>query len=280
MAVYHRRSRTRNVLAVLVLAALTLVTIDARSNGSGVLSDVRGKVSDVFSPLQRATHSALRPFGNFLSGALDYGSLKHENEQLRRQLAQVENQQATAQAEQQEAESVLKQQNLGFLGGIPTVTVHIIDTGSSNFDDYVTVDKGTDSGLANGQPVVSADGLVGTVQQAYPHTAVIELLIDPSFNVGVSLQGGNTGSAEGAGSTYLMRVTIDTTELPAPVEKVGQIVTTSGLQSEKFPSAIPVGRIAKVSTLPGATEPDIFIKPLVNPAQLSFLQVLLWSPQH
>ena len=35
MAVYRRSSRTRYLLAVLVLAALTLVTIDARSSGSG-----------------------------------------------------------------------------------------------------------------------------------------------------------------------------------------------------------------------------------------------------
>ena len=112
MAVYRRSTRTRNVIAVLVLAALTLVTIDARSQGVGVLSDARSKISDAFAPLQRATHAALRPIGNFLTGALDYGSLKKENEDLRRQLAQAQASQAQALAQQQESDQILRNAGL------------------------------------------------------------------------------------------------------------------------------------------------------------------------
>ncbi|HET9733103.1 MAG TPA: rod shape-determining protein MreC [Acidimicrobiales bacterium] len=279
MAVYRRSSRTRNVIAVLVLAALTLVTIDARSQGSGVLSDARGKVSDAFAPLQRATHAALRPLGNFLTGAIDYGSVKSENQALRRQLAQVEAQAAEAAAEQQEAEQVLRQQNLGFVGAIPTVTAQVIDIGPSNFDNTVTVDAGTANGLAAGQPVVAAGGLVGSVQSASRHVATIELLTDPNFAVGVSLRGGNVGSAAGAGRTLPLRVTVDSTNLPPPAQKVGDIVTTSGLKLERFPKAIPVGRVSKVGRSAGAVEPVIELEPLVDLGRLSFVQVLLWSPQ-
>lgn len=279
MAVYRRSSRTRNVIAVLVLAALTLVTIDARSQGVGVLSDARSKVSDVFSPLQRATHAALRPIGNFITGALDYGSLKAENQALRRQLAQDEARAAQAAAEQQEADQILKEQGLPFVGSIPTVSAQIINVGPSNFDNTITVDKGTANGIAVGQPVVAAGGLVGSVQSASSHTATIELLTDPNFAVGVTLQGGNVGSAAGAGRTLPLRVTVDSTKLKPPSEKVGAIVTTSGLQNERFPKSIPVGRVSKVRTVAGAVEPEIYLAPLVNLDRLSFVQVLLWSPQ-
>lgn len=279
MAVYRRPSRTRNVLAVLVLAALTLVTIDARSNGHGVLSDVRGKVSDVFAPVERATHAALRPFGNFLSGSIHYGSLKGENESLRRQLAQAQAGAAQAQAEQQEAEAVLQLEHLPFAGSIPHVVAQIIDIGSSNFDNTVTIGEGTASGIAVGQPVVAAGGLVGTVISASGSIATVELLTDPSFDVGVSLRGGNVGSAQGAGRTEPLHVTIDTTQLAAPVEKVGTILSTSGLNMEKFPKGIPVGKITAVTKVAGAVEPSIEMVPLVNTAQLSYLEILLWSPQ-
>jgi len=83
VAVYRRPARTRYLLAVLILAALTLVTIDARSQGTSFLSSIRSRVSDGFAPLQRATHSVLRPIGDFLTGAADYGSLKSENQRLR-----------------------------------------------------------------------------------------------------------------------------------------------------------------------------------------------------
>lgn len=268
------------MLAVLVLAALTLVTIDARSNGHGVLSQVRGDFSDVFSPLQRATHAALRPIGNFLSGAANYGSLEKENENLRRQLAQAQSTEAQAAAEQAEAEQVLKEQDLPFVGSIPTVTAAIIDITPSNFDNSIVVDKGTDDGLADGQPVVAAGGLVGSVEEASGHTATIQLLTDPSFTVGVSLQGGNTGSATGQGIGLPLKVTVVSTNTPkVPDEKLNQVITTSGLALEKFPPAIPVGKVSKVSSPPGSIEPDIEITPMVDPTSLGYVQILLWSSQ-
>ena len=279
MAVYRRSSRTRNVIAVLVLAALTLVTIDARSQGVGVLSDARNKVSDAFSPLQRATHAALRPFGNFITGAFDYGSLKRENEDLRRQLAQTQTGAAAAAAEQQEAEQILRNFGLVIPGSIPTLPAQIIDLGPSNFDNTVVIDKGTANGVAVGQPVVAAGGLVGTIQLAEQHIATVELLTDPSFVVGVTLKSGNIGSASGTGRSLPLRVTVETPQVnPIPAEKVGDPIVTSGLHNEKFPKGIPIGLVSKVTREPGATEPEIEVTPYINPNQLSYLEVLLWSP--
>lgn len=279
MAVYRRSSRTRNVIAVLVLAALTLVTIDARSQGSGVLSDARNKVSDVFGPLQRATHAALRPIGDFLTGVVDYGSLRHENEILRRQAAQAATQEAQAAAEQAQAEEVLRDQHLPFVGAIPTVTAQIIDTGASNFNNSVTIDKGTADGLVAGQPVVAAGGLVGTVQTAARHVSTVQLITDPSFVVGVSLQGGNVGAATGTGRHQPLRITVDTPKLAAPNEKMGDVLSTAGLSMEKFPKGIPVGKVTKVTRIPGAIEPEIEVTPFVDPTRIAYLVVLLWSPQ-
>ena len=279
MAVYRRSTRTRYVIAVLVLAALTLVTIDARSNGTGLTTDVRAKVHDAFSPLQRATHAALQPIGNFFTGAADYGALKAENQRLRDQIASFQRQQVQAAAEQSAAEQVLAEQNLPFVSGIPQVTVEIIDNGSANFENSVTINKGTSSGLALGQPVVAAGGLVGSVTSVSSKTATIVLLTDPTFAVGVRLSGGNVGTAFGAGRGLPLRVTVDTNNLAPPAMTKGQPVVTSGLLSEKFPPNIPVGRVATAATTAGASEPDITLTPLVDLTQLTYLQVLLWSPQ-
>ena len=279
MAVYRRSPRTRYVVAVLVLAALTLVTIDARSNGTGVTSDLRSKVHDVFSPLQRATHAVLQPIGNFLSGAVDYGSLKKENQRLRDEVAALQRQQVQSAAEQAAAEQVLAEQNLQFLSGIATVSVQIIDNGSSNFETSITVGKGSSSGIAPGQPVVAAGGLVGSVASVSSRTATIILITDPTFVVGVKLAGNNTGSAEGTGRGHALRVDVVTPDLPPPAMTKGQTVVTSGLNNEKFPPNIPVGRVISATTIPGASEPDITLAPLVNLSSLTYLQVLLWSPQ-
>jgi rod shape-determining protein MreC len=279
LAVYRRSNRTRYVLAALVLAALTLVTIDARSSGHGLTNEIRSRAHDAFAPLQRATHSALQPIGNFMTGALDYGSLRRENQRLRDELAGLQQQSVEATAEQAAAEQVLALQHLPFVGSIPSVTVQVIDNGSSNFETSVTVDKGTSSGVAVGQPVVAAGGLVGSVSSVSSRTATIVLLTDPTFAVGVRLDPANVGTAQGTGRDQPLRVVVDTTSQAPPKLTKGQALVTSGLDLEKYPPNLPVGKVASFSMIPGAAEPEITLEPFVNVTQLAYLKILLWSPQ-
>jgi rod shape-determining protein MreC len=259
--------------------SLTLVTIDARGGGAGLAGDLRSWAHDAFSPLQRATHAALRPVGNFLTGALDYGSLRAENQRLRQEVASLENQSVQAAAEQAAAEQVLSLNHLPFLNGIPTRVAEVIDNGASNFEDTVTIDRGTSAGVAVGQPVVAAGGLVGSVGSVSRTTATVTVLTDPSFAVGVRLDSLNVGSAQGAGPGQPLRVTIDTPTEPVPHLKVGQTVVTSGLALESFPPNIPVAKVSSYTQRPGSLEPEITLTPLVNLGQLTYLEVLLWSPQ-
>ncbi|MHB1535039.1 MAG: rod shape-determining protein MreC [Acidimicrobiales bacterium] len=279
MAVYRRSSRARYVLAILVLAAVTLVTLDARSGNSGLLNHVRNTARDAFTPIQHATHTVLEPIGNFLTGALDYGALRRQNQQLRSEVAALQAKGVRAAAEQTQAEQILALEHLPFIGSIPNVAADVISQGSSNFETAVTIDKGTASGIAVGQPVVASGGLVGIVQSAGTTTSTVELLTDPTFAVGVDLGPGNTGSAQGFGRDQLLRVTVDTPGAPPPVLRKGQAVVTSGLSLEKFPKNIPVGTVERASTPPGSAEPVIRLAPLVNLNQLSYVEVLLWSPQ-
>lgn len=262
-----------------MLAALTLITIDARSNGHGITHSIRSGVHDVFNPLQKATHSVLQPFGNFLTGAADYGSLKGENQRLRDQLAQLQAQSLQAAAEQSAAQQVLQEEHLPFVGSIPTVAVQVIDNGSSNFENTVTVNKGTSSGIIVGQPVVAAGGLVGTVSQVTRTTATIILLTDPTFVVGLRLDAANVGAAQGVGRGEPMKVTVDSSNAAPPRLAVGQPVYTSGLNFEKYPKDIPVGKVHSFNWPPGAAEPTITITPFVNVSQLAYLQILQWASQ-
>lgn len=285
MAVYRRSNRTRTLFVVLVLVAITLVTIDARSSGSGLLGRLRGDVHDGLSPVQRATHHALQPLGDFLSGATHYGSLRAENQRLRQQVAAMQATSVSAAAEQQEAERIIAAAHLPFLGAIPNLQARVIDRGSSNFQNTVTIDKGSANGLAVGQPVVAAGvgsapgGLVGNIGSVSKRTATVDLLTDPSFVVGVALDPLNTGTAEGIGAGNPLRVTVITTNQPAPKVTKGAALVTSGLQGEAYPPGIPVGTVASAVTAPGSQEPTITLKPLVDLAQLDIVTVEFWSPQ-
>ena len=127
------------------------------------------------------------------------------------------------------------------------MSVAVIDNGFSNFENTVTIDKGTSSGMAVGQPVVPAGGLVGSVEAVSASTATVVLLTDPTFAVGVRLGPPTWARPRAWVADEPLRVTVDTTSQAPPKLTKGQTVVTSGLDLEKFPPNIPVGRVASVS---------------------------------
>ena len=277
MAVYRRTSRPRFILLVLVLSAITLVTLDARSNGGGVLGQVRGKAHDVFAPVQDATHAVLRPVGDFFTGVVHYGDLKRENTRLRDQVAKARGQSDQAAAAQRELQLLLAQQHLDYVGNIPTVAAQVVETSSSNFELSVQINRGTDSGIAVGFPVVAGAGLVGRVADVSAKRSTILLVSDPTFSVGVRLTTtGDAGVADGTGRDSPLRVDLVD---PAIKLKVGDVLLTSGLALERFPKDIPVGRVTSVKQVPGALQQNVTIQPVVDLSRLEFVEVLQWSPQ-
>jgi rod shape-determining protein MreC len=277
VAVYRRTARPRFLLLLLVLSAATLVTLDTRGSGSGVIGQVRAKAHDAFAPVQDATHTVLGPVGNFFTGAVHYGDLKSENARLRDELARVRGQQLQAADAQRELQLLLNQQHLDFLGSIPTVAAQVVETSSSNFEQSVQINRGTSSGVALGMPVVAGAGLVGRIVEVSAKRSTVLLLTDPTFSVGVRLtSNGDTGIANGRGRDNPMTI-----DLVPPNTRLnhGDILLTSGLQLERYPKGIPVGRVRAVSQQPGALQEDVTMDPVVDLSRLEFVQVLQWSPQ-
>lgn len=279
MAVTRRPTRLRFLVAFLVLASLTLITLDASGHGKRALQGARNTFNSALAPVQSGIHAALRPVGDFLTGAADYGRLEAQNRKLRAELAQVRNREVAAGFAQQQADQVLALDHLPFAAGVPKVMAQVIDVGGSNFSSTITVDRGRDAGVVAGQPVVAAGGLAGSVTSVTAHDATITLLTDPSFVVGVRLPDRNTGSAQGRGGSSPLQVTVLPSSAPTPKIHKGKVLLTSGLSMEGFPAGIPVGRVTAVSTPPGETEPVASLKPLVHPAGLGYVDILLWSPQ-
>ncbi len=262
-----------------MLVSLTLLALDASGHGRSAVRAARDAFTTVLAPVQTGIHAALRPVGNFITGAVDYGQVEAQNRHLRAEIAGLRNTAAAAGFARQQADEVLGLQHLPFVDGIPKVTAQVIDIGGSNLSSTVTVDRGRDAGVVVGQPVVAAGGLAGSVSAVTAHTATVTLLTDPSFVVGVALPEHNTGSAAGRGGSSPMQVTVLPTSAAAPKLHRGEVLFTSGLSMEDFPAGIPVGRVTSVSTPTGETEPVVDLRPLVDPAGLGYVDILLWSPQ-
>jgi rod shape-determining protein MreC len=272
-----RRPRGRFLLLVLVLLGVTLITLSDRNSSEGIFNKVRTYAHDVANPFQSGVHSALAPVGNFLYGAANYGTLQKENEVLRQELSSEQTSFVQAESQLQQSQQVLAQEHLSYLGNIPSVAAQVIDVGSANFEQSIEINRGSTSGVAVGQPVVSAGGLTGTVTSVSPHLATVTLLDDPSFTVGVRVvRSGIVGAAAGEGQGNLLQV--ENVEVGATVKR-GDGLVTSGLQGERFPPGIPVGTVASVYAPAGGLQLSMAAKPYADLVNVQFVRVLLWSPQ-
>ncbi len=277
MAVYRRSTRPRYTLLLLVLTAVTLLTLDERSGGFGVVDGVRDGARDALAPVTDAVDSATRPVGDFFQGIFQYGRLEDANARLRQQLGERDAELARAVDAQRERQVLLDLQQLPFARDVPAVSARVVVASPSNFDVTVQIDAGRDQGVARGMPVVTGAGLVGRVVDVSSGRATVMLLWDPASSVGVRLAAsGEVGVAGGRGPGAPLKMeNVDVAVRVGP----GEPVVTSGLQQSLFPPGVPVGR-AKAARLPaGAVEQEVTVEPLVDLRRLSFVKVLQWGPR-
>lgn len=276
MAMSRRSARPRFTLLLLVLTAVTLLTLDERSGGLGVVGVMRDGARDAFAPVQDAADAAFRPIGDFFQGAAHYGDVEEENARLRQALAERDGELLRAEDAARERQALLDQQDLDFAGDIPTVAARVVVGPASSFDLTVQIDRGRSAGISPGMPVVAGAGLVGRVVDVSRSRATILLITDPKSSVGVRLaDSGDVGVAEGRGSRSTLR--LDYVD-PATTVKEGEAVVTSGLQQSVFPPGVPIGTVVAASSGAGSLQQDVTVEPAVDLRRLTFVKVLQWSP--
>ena len=275
MAVYRRSRRHRFFLVLLVLTSITVITLDYRDAGSGTLESIRRTARDALAPIQSATTNVFEPVGNFFGGITKYRSLQQENNRLRAELDKAKGDNLSGEGAEREREALLALLRLDFASTIPAVAARVVSTSPSNFQNTVVVDRGSNSKIAPGLPVVTGAGLVGRVLDVSKTRATIQLLSDRSSNVGVRLTGsGEIGVASGDGSKEPLKVAF-----VAASAKVtdGEAVVTSGVDGSAYPPEIPVGKVKSTTKPPGAIQQEISVEPAVDLQRLEFVKILLWT---
>ncbi len=134
---------------------------------------------------------------------------------------------------------------------------------------------GSRDGLAVGQMVVSAEGLVGRLVEVSPTTSAAALLTDPSLAVAgevvpTGVRGVLRFHAEEVPGLYLHHVPLTDTV------RVGERVATSGM-SLHFPPGVPVGEVARVGRDPGGLVHTIEVRPAAPLNRLREVFVLVDS---
>jgi rod shape-determining protein MreC len=276
MAMSRRGGRSRLTLILLVLTSITILTLDFRG-GSGTLDPARDAVASVFSPVRRAADRVFAPVADAWNGAWHYDSVQKENEQLRAENDALRGQVAQGQAAIQDADQLRKAGGLTSVSDIPFVLAQVSSGAVSNFAHTIELNQGSNKGIKVGNPVVTGAGLVGRVVQVTSDHAVVKLITDPDFAIGVRLTASQEiGVARGTGEGNPLR--IESGVDPQADVPVGDAVTTSGLDRAIFPPQIPVGTVTAAELSADQLSKVVTLEPMADLTRLAYVTVLLWEP--
>jgi rod shape-determining protein MreC len=267
--------RTRVVLAVLLLTAFTLLTLDIRG-GSG--SGLRGLGQRVFGPVERAAAAVARPIGDFFDGLTNISSnqakiaaLTAENERLQQEVDGS----ASDQRRIAELDALLR---VAGLGQYRTVPARVVAFGpAQGFAWTVTVDAGTRDGVRADMTVINGQGLVGRVISAGPSSSTVLLLVDPTFDVGARMAGsGEIGNVTGQGRAPLE---LEVFNQQAQLRSGDQVVTLGVNGGRPFVPGVPIGTVTQVKPTPGALSRTAFLAPYVNFTALDLVGIVIQPPR-
>jgi rod shape-determining protein MreC len=222
------------------LIAVAFLLADARLD---VLKVIRQVVGTVLYPLQMA---ALMP-RDAIYGTGEYfvslAALEKENKSLKQQ--QVANAQTLQQAQQLLAENTQLRNLLGTSQQVPAKSVigQILYDARDAFTRKIVLDRGIQSGVALGQPVIDDVGVVGQVTRVFPFTSEVTLLTDKDHAIPVQVvRSGLRSIAYGRGQSGVLDLRFMAAN--ADIQK-GDVLVTSGIDGV-YPPGLAVAKVVQV----------------------------------
>jgi rod shape-determining protein MreC len=274
----------RTVVVVLVLVALTLVTISFRSPTAGALHDLQGAGSTALRPFQIAATRVAQPFRDAYDYVDGLTRAKSENKQLKRQNATLRAELLHRSAAAAKYPALLKLLHLvrgpSFPNDYRAINTEVTSFPGGPFTHTLTLAAGSSAGVRLSSPVVSGDGLVGIVSNVFPDSAIVTLISDPdSFVAARDLQTRVRGGVRtGAGGTLILDQVAKT-----DVVKQGDEIVTDGTHNARYPDlypyGIPIGRVTSVGVADTASFLQVQVQPFANLGSLDAVAVLVPTRQ-
>ena len=190
---------SRRIRAVLIIAVLLAVVL-------AVVSGVTGKnypamvVQGVMTPLRAAVSRMRDQAEQLYSYMFKYEALAAENAMLKEQLAQMEDDARKADSVSRENDRLrslvaLKDTHEDYV----LVDAYVIAWESSDWNNTITVNRGTSGGINTGMCAITANGqVVGLVTEVGSNYAIITTLLDSSLEISASIaSSGHNGMVQG-----------------------------------------------------------------------------------
>jgi rod shape-determining protein MreC len=140
----------------------------------------------------------------------------------------------------------------------------------SPFMHYVIIDKGSDQGLRKGMPVITQQGLLGSVAAVTAGAARVQLINDPGSSINVILQ--QSGEEAVLMGQITGEIQLDMIRQNASIQ-AGDLVMTSGLGGN-YPANIVIGQVVTVKNEASELFQTASVQPAVDFSQLEIVLII------
>lgn len=247
------RFRNLTVLVIVIAAQLLLLAYQVKTGSDMRL--IRVWAVTGITPMARVIETVRSGTSGFFSDYFvlldvrdenrhmkaELGRLKLENQFLKTELSTADRARALAQFEARSQSKV--------------IAARIIGNGTGANSKEVFIDRGSTSGVLKGMAVITPDGIVGKVVEAFPTASEVLLITDPTFAAGVISEKNHVhGTLKGQGGPNCK---VDYVQNEEKLD-AGEWFFTSG-DDRVFPKGLPVGQASVVR--PGRELKEIYVTP-------------------
>lgn len=255
-----KRFLTPRVRGLLITAAVLALVTGVIISSTTEATFFERAVGTILSPVRSGAAAITRQAEKIYGYLFEYDALQAENEELKRQIMEMEADVRSAEAYQRENERLqrlldLKTEHEDY----SFAAAYITGWNSSNWKDSFTVGKGEKSGITPGMCAVTEYGqVVGIVSETGKNWATVTTILDSTMEISASITStGYTGVVQGSISqdsalrmSYLAQ--------DAVIKNNDQIVTTgSGL----YPKGLILGYVTDVQMAATGVEKYAVVRP-------------------
>lgn len=257
---------SRSWLTILLLAVLlSLIMGICSALSAGRISPVSNLINILASPIQTGISYIGDGIENYFEKLSDYEKLEKENRELRTRLSTVEeklrlSEKALLENEQLRAALDMKARDQSF----EFESAEIIARGDNNLSTTFTLDKGTLSGVAVNNCVVTESGMVGYVSEVGINWCIVTTVIDTGMEA-AAIVSRTREVASAEGDYELMqdgKFKLSYLEKDTAIVR-GDTIETSGFGG-LFPKGILIGRVEEIKSEAHGITKYAILSPVVD----------------
>ena len=235
------------LLAAAATIAVALCVVSALGSGTGLLHNALGVIASPFRAAGSAVAGWVGGIGDHFD---DVASLQQENDDLRAQVADLEQQLRQAQKAQEENQRLRRLLELqSQRQDLKTVSARVAERSVNNWSSTLTLNQGTGAGIAIGNCAIDEYGdLVGVVTDAGLNWCTVTTVLDTSSAIGAKVFRTEQVAVAQGQLSLMGQGQLSLTYLENAGDLIsGDLVVTSGLGGY-YPAGLTIGTVEELRT--------------------------------